>query len=326
MAYHHQSCLNRGMERFATQQIRPHDRVDHWRAAVQRTFARIGVDPERPRQLEAEVAWCDVGQSRIVLTSGSAQTVWRSAAMIDEDSAAHIILMAQKRGRASLLHRGRSVSLAPGTVIAMDTLSPYRLSFHEPFEQHILRFPIRALSRGDQDLTRLTGVPLPSSYAQSLLLAGLASAAQFGRVDAGLEAPLQELACLALAAPGTDMSASAPSDRLAQARCYIRAHLRQPELSPQQVADALGISLRSLYTLFAAADDHPAACIVRERLHQARLMLERPEARYRTVASVAANCGFLDASHFSRAFRRQFGLTPRACRELALGNRDPVTH
>lgn len=52
----------------------------------------------------------------------------------------------------------------------------------------------------------------------------------------------------------------------------------------------------------------PAAYILNIRLSNAKRMLDaNPEL---TISQVAERCGFADASHFSNAFKRQFGITP----------------
>ena len=52
----------------------------------------------------------------------------------------------------------------------------------------------------------------------------------------------------------------------------------------------------------------PAAYILNIRLSNAKRMLDaNPEL---TISQVAERCGFVDAAHFSNAFKRQFGITP----------------
>jgi transcriptional regulator GlxA family with amidase domain len=40
----------------------------------------------------------------------------------------------------------------------------------------------------------------------------------------------------------------------------------------------------------------------------------------RTVADIATSCGFSDASHLGREFRKQYGMPPVAFREQRTGN------
>lgn len=83
-------------------------------------------------------------------------------------------------------------------------------------------------------------------------------------------------------------------------------------LSPASIAYQLNISLRQLYRAFTGSES-PASRIRRRRLeHAAELLVgHRPPTH---VDEVAKECGFESAEYFSRAFRREFGLSPRAYR------------
>ena len=101
--------------------------------------------------------------------------------------------------------------------------------------------------------------------------------------------------------------------RWAAVRDIIEERLTDPDLVPTEIARAAGMSLRSLYELFAARDDTVAGYVRRRRLARARAELERV-GRDVTVAEVAHRWGFADQGTFTRAFRAQYGVTPGAVR------------
>jgi AraC-like DNA-binding protein len=85
-----------------------------------------------------------------------------------------------------------------------------------------------------------------------------------------------------------------------------------PLLTPAGIAAQLNISLRQLYRAFNGTES-PAARIRRRRLeHAAELLAARTAPAH--VEKIAQECGFISAEYFSRAFRREFGLSPRAYR------------
>ncbi len=85
-----------------------------------------------------------------------------------------------------------------------------------------------------------------------------------------------------------------------------------PNLTPASIAAQLNISLRQLYRAFNGTES-PAARIRRRRLERAaEILASRTGPGH--VERVALECGFASAEYFSRAFRREFGLSPRAYR------------
>jgi transcriptional regulator GlxA family with amidase domain len=95
---------------------------------------------------------------------------------------------------------------------------------------------------------------------------------------------------------------------------YIEAHIQQPDLTPRMIADHFSISVRQLYRVVAAAGFKPAALIWQQRLQRARTLLEAEDSRA-PIIEIALNCGFKDGAHFSRAYRKAFGHSPRASRK-----------
>jgi AraC-like DNA-binding protein len=68
--------------------------------------------------------------------------------------------------------------------------------------------------------------------------------------------------------------------------------------------------VRYLHRLFEAQDTTVAAWIRRRRLERCRRDLADPAFRGVPVSAVAARWGLPDPAHFSRLFRRTYGLPP----------------
>ena len=108
----------------------------------------------------------------------------------------------------------------------------------------------------------------------------------------------------------------------AAARSYIEERLTDPGLCAAEIAAAAGISERQLSRLFAADDSSVPRHILSRRLQLAHSILSATSSpdrtggsawsasgtgAARTVADVAASCGFTSATYFSHAFRQHFG-------------------
>lgn len=99
---------------------------------------------------------------------------------------------------------------------------------------------------------------------------------------------------------------------------YIRAHLADPGLTAERIAEALFISRRRLYQLFDDGDG-VSGRIRALRIDRAKELLGDPAHAGRGVAEISRQCGFANAAHFSRTFRKIAGETPREYRERVLG-------
>ena len=86
-------------------------------------------------------------------------------------------------------------------------------------------------------------------------------------------------------------------------------------MTADQVAATLGISVRYLHQIFAGAGTTFSSHVASQRLERARSALMSRRFGRTTMTDLAQELGFYDSSHFNRAFKRQYGLTPTAYRK-----------
>ncbi len=97
----------------------------------------------------------------------------------------------------------------------------------------------------------------------------------------------------------------------ARVRDYIHNHLAEA-LTLDQLASVAGVSTYHFARLFRATfGEPPYRYVQRCRMTRARELLQHSDEK---ILAVALQCGFADHSQFSRAFRRHFGVSPRALR------------
>ena len=85
------------------------------------------------------------------------------------------------------------------------------------------------------------------------------------------------------------------------------------DISPSEIAGALGISLGYLSAVFHRETGKTLTEHIRERrIDHAKHLLKTTELQIQTVA---LHCGILDVQYFSRLFKRQTGKTPKDYRE-----------
>lgn len=95
---------------------------------------------------------------------------------------------------------------------------------------------------------------------------------------------------------------------------HIETHLADPELAPDSIARAVGVSRSYLYALFSDGNDTVSGFVRNRRLQAAYELLVSDPGRGLAISEVAYRTGFRSVSHFSRSFSRHFQAAPRDIR------------
>jgi AraC family transcriptional activator of tynA and feaB len=115
---------------------------------------------------------------------------------------------------------------------------------------------------------------------------------------------------------------SASALTLIRLRSAVEQALPNRDLTCQDVAAVAGISLRYANTLLAKEGTSLERLIKQRRLERCRKALA--ETSGRPISDIAYSWGFSDVSHFSKAFKCAFGVSPRDYRRGASGAQSPA--
>ncbi len=105
--------------------------------------------------------------------------------------------------------------------------------------------------------------------------------------------------------------------RAASVKAWMLERIADPSLSGSMVAAAHGISVRYVQRLFEGEGTSFSGWLRLERLTLARRRLADPALAWRSIATIAFDCGFSDLSWFNHAFRQAYGETPSDVRHGA---------
>ena len=165
----------------------------------------------------------------------------------------------------------------------------------------------------------LSGAVLPHDSPLTRILAGYLTVAfePSGYISPSARAMFAEhMINLVTEALGAQQSRELPPSRARRAALFafakklIALRFSEPDLRPEHLASALGISARMLHRVFAEHGETVMKAVLGERIQRAAKLLTQPAARERTITDIAFACGFNDVSHFGRAFEARVGLTP----------------
>ncbi|MET9694607.1 helix-turn-helix domain-containing protein [Streptomyces sp. NPDC006514] len=224
------------------------------------------------------------------------------------------------------LQNEREAVLQPGTGALFDATRPYQLHFPADSREVVLQVPRRPLRDRVENIDELSSRALPAEAATwrvfAVFLRELADVSQELAPEQRAELGRTTIDLLATALRATaGRKPDVPTGRQAMLRamrCCVMENLTDPAFTPSVLARRQGISLRYASDLFAEAGTSPAAFIRDQRLKAAYRALTDPRQSHRTIAGVAAHSGFADRTTFTRAFVRQYGMTPT---DLRTGSR-----
>lgn len=204
-----------------------------------------------------------------------------------------------------------------GQVLLWDSTSPVRFALEGPLEKLTLLVPRERLLRAAPGAPALVGRALDWRRGMGRVVSShvtaLCDEARYildDRSGCAAETTLH-LVAASLAAPAPESAAHA--GLRARVVLHIDERLADPTLDPQAIAEHFGISLRFLHQLFAPTDTTVARCILLRRLERCREALAL--APHLGITELAFDWGFKDAAHFSRAFKRRYGESPRQYRQ-----------
>jgi AraC-like DNA-binding protein len=247
----------------------------------------------------------------------------RGPAVLHDDAHDQVGVQMVLRGRERAWSAGREVLLGAGDITIWDGARPGGIEIVEPFAKRTLVLPRAVMHRACPRLGNVDrGFTVPESAATRLLARYLDALAEelplMDESTAGVAVDVVLDLLRAAVEPHMPATRTARREALrARARRYIRANLRDPELGPLTIAAALAVSVRTLHGAFADSGDSVAALIRSARL--ARCREDLVSGTGDSISEIAYRWGFSEPTHFSHAFRREFGITPREARAAAAG-------
>ncbi|MFI2432048.1 helix-turn-helix domain-containing protein [Streptomyces sp. NPDC018693] len=264
-----------------------------------------------------------LGPLRVTTTEAGPACASAHSTDTDDDS---VTVLVQDSGSA-VIENDRQTLLRPGSLAFTDTTRPFTLTYLDRSRTHAFRLPPRRLGLREGDRLRITETPVePDTEAAALVVPFLSRLAD----QAGTYGPhlgpllarnaIDLLATLAAErlehdSPRTDTAATVLRLRI---KGYIEDHLTDPDLAPRTIAAAHHVSVRHVHRIFQYEGTTVGRWIQHRRLEACRRTLSRPARNAPALTAVAHRFGFASYSHFSRAFRAAYGMSPREWRATAM--------
>ena len=275
--------------------------------------ARVADRQLLPGALRARIG--EIEMSAVTIPTSLLQP---TVAEVTNTEAALLLMEAHDCVESVTLQDGRQARLRGGDFTLCDTTRPYEVLSDRPCRMLVVGIPRALLLRYVACPDEVTAVAMSARES----LNGLVSdhlRNLWARFPQGAPLPDAWQVCQAtmsliggayehLPRERTAKRSAASAHRM-RIRSHIEKHLTDPDLSPTSIAKACQINLRYLHRLYACEEETLARYILRRRLEESARALSSPH-RGRSVTEIAFAYGFKSATHFGRAFRDRYRLTP----------------
>ncbi|WP_415079509.1 helix-turn-helix domain-containing protein [Microbacterium sp.] len=292
--------------------------IQEFRAAVNASFVPLEVSSLHSERFRGVIRSAVVDEVHVTSMRATDHSVQRTPELIARGDRPYFKISLMLSGAGLLVQDGREAVLSPGDFAVYDTSRPYSLVFDEEFRTMVLMFPRQLLTLPSAMIAQLSAVRITGTEG----LGGIASpylaqlAANLDELHGATGSRLAHTALDLVTTVftrelGLDEPTADPHHVLMQRiRSHIDRNLGSSSLGPASIAAAHFISTRHLHGLFQEQGMTVSTWIRTRRLEQCRRDLIDPVLADRSVAAIAARWGFIDAAHFSRAFKAAYDLSP----------------
>jgi AraC-like DNA-binding protein len=311
---------------FSTEALPASDRIDAWQWNAQQICGDCRIQLPKS-SFHGSIEIRSVGGLRLTRFYSTPLSFWKWPLDTVTPDNRSCIVITQIAGVRRYLQNGISVLLKPGDSTVIDSGSPWSSSCATNCTRLYLRVPRWMM----ENRLRRPEIPIGPRICGgtglgatlSRLSQSIFEEAERMKEDEGVAALDAYFAILAAC-----MGSGASPDHLTpiqrgpelhgQIQRFIDAHLSEPSLTADEIASAMGISVRHLHRVFSVTGSTLGDCIRSRRLEHCRCDLANPRWRERTITEIAFAWGFNDSAHFSHSFRKQFGVSPRAFRSQSV--------
>lgn len=294
-------------------------RIDFWREMILRLFADVQIQAVPKADFFGSVRQRKCSKLRLSEIHAAEQAVkrhYRQARSEGEDKYFGVLML---EGSQSVEQDGKVVTLHPGEFALYDATRPHHLHFSGTWREIVVSIPRPALGQLVVGVDDLMATPIAIGDGvgkiMGTFLEGMSS--QMTHIAEEEMLRLSETAISLIAMTmGSLRRNDATQSRLKavtlmRVKKFVRENLQMPELNPQMIEQATGLSSRYINRLFEPENTSLMRYVWQMRLERCAEELASQRSVALRVSDVAMKWGFNDMSHFSRAFKERFDASPR---------------
>lgn len=299
---------------FSTQQIDSTQRLAFWNEVICKTYLTVECQPQIDTPPQGHICVRRFGQLELSQVLSPAMTYRRSHAELREHSEEHYQLMLMTEGTGHVLQGDREATLRPGDIALYSAAHPSMVCFPTGSRTLLLKIPrthldTRVTNPNAATAVALRGDTVMGSMVGTLMRESFALEESNVPNDLRFSSGLLDIISAALDTQAGKTAAWNPRHNpIEQIKRYMQANLADTALDIVSIATKHNISIRTLNRLFAAEGTSAIRWLWLQRLAASHRALS--EGNVRQVSEAALDCGFNDLSHFSKSFKKTYGIAP----------------
>ena len=311
----------------STAGLGPKGQIQRWSEALTDLCGQFAVDPFEASTLEGRINYITVSKLKLCQIEASQHRIAHVSAPSHTSEHPYVKILFQTHGVSYFEQNGCQIEVKPGDCLAYDVSSPHTIISPSLTRHEVVIVPKELLRErgfhfGKMSACKLSALTGTGRIAHDFVHAAFDEAAKLSPNSAvGVADSLIDLLLLPLREADTAFDRAGPEAMYVRAQAFIREHLRDPDLCIDQISAALGCTKRYLHMLFSERGMTVSDYIWRARLQHCRQELEAHGGK--TITDVAFSWGFSSSSHFSRVFRKCFGVSPSAIHRALHGDASP---
>jgi AraC family transcriptional activator of tynA and feaB len=307
----------------STAGLGPKKQIQCWSEALTDLCGLFDVDTLEASTLEARINYTMVSKLKLCQIEASQHRIAHTVSRGPSSEHPYVKILFQTYGVSYFEQNGCQIQIKPGDCLAYDVSSPHTIISPSLTRHEVVIVPKdllreRGFNFGKMSACKVSARTGTGRIAHDFVHAAFDEAAKLSANSAvGVADSLIDLLLLPLREADTTFDRVGPEAMYVRAQAFIREHLRDPDLCIDQISAALGCTKRYLHMVFSERGMTVSEYIWRARLQHCRQELEAHAGK--TITDVAFSWGFSSSSHFSRVFRKCFGVAPSAIHKAQQG-------
>ncbi|GAM32333.1 transcriptional regulator, AraC family [Acinetobacter calcoaceticus] len=299
---------------YSTQDINASERFEYWNDVVLRHCIPAQSKPEDEKSFNGELSVRHLGLIDICTVSSTMHFWERTEKHLRFGPNDDLWLGFMENGCGQLAQGGRTTQYRNNSLMLYDAAQTFQFNLAGS-KNHLIRIPRYLLINRVPNIEHLTAQVLDETRPgiiplREMLRQSVDQAFDFSNIDFAERFAKSALELLVLSLEVQDIAkVNIERDLYSKAMSFILRNLQNPELNLEKIAQTHCVSTRTLSRSFARHQKTVMSVIWSERLIASRDALK--SGRVASISEVALDYGFTDFSHFSHAFKKAFGVTPR---------------